>query len=228
MNYHAIIVAGGTGTRMQSEVPKQFIKLDGKEILAHTIQKFYDAIPEINIIVCVHPDFLNQTKKMIENYFQNKDIAIVTGGDTRFQSVKNGLRTLNETIGLVAVHDAARPLVSKITIREAFLSAEKKGCGIPVIPVNDSIRQINGDSSISVNRKNYVLVQTPQCFNLTDLLAAYNCNFEDHFTDDASVWEKSGRQVFLTTGNYENIKITYPEDLLIAESLLKFPEHDHR
>jgi 2-C-methyl-D-erythritol 4-phosphate cytidylyltransferase len=157
--------------------------------------------------------------KLVEQFSFNIPHRCAEGGSTRFHSVKNGLSLITD--GIVAVHDGVRPLVSTETIQRCFSLALEKGSGVPVIPVSDSIRLINGQNSSALNRTNVRLVQTPQCFRVDLLKAAYSQPYQDGFTDCASVWESSGQQVFLTEGNAENIKITQPFDLLIAETMMK-------
>jgi 2-C-methyl-D-erythritol 4-phosphate cytidylyltransferase len=217
--YSVIIVAGGNGSRMQSQTPKQFELLRGKPVIVYSIEKFLAFNPSIEIIVALHPDYFSLLTS-IQKEFKLPELIFATGGETRFHSVKNGLRKVNEKTKFVAVHDAARPLVSLQTIRNTFTEAEKNGAAIPVIEMNESLREINLQSSKAVDRKNYKVVQTPQCFTKDVLQKAYEQNYLNSFTDDATVVEAAGNKIYLTEGNIENIKITYPRDLLIASSLL--------
>ncbi len=219
MNYHVIIVAGGSGTRMNSAVPKQFMLLKGRPLLFHTLEAFHKACPESSILLVLPPDQFVVWGKLVEQFGFDIPHRCAEGGSTRFHSVKNGLSLITD--GIVAVHDGVRPLVSTETIQRCFSLALEKGSGVPVIPVSDSIRLINGQNSSALNRTNVRLVQTPQCFRVDLLKAAYSQPYQDGFTDCASVWESSGQQVFLTEGNAENIKITQPFDLLIAETMMK-------
>jgi 2-C-methyl-D-erythritol 4-phosphate cytidylyltransferase len=221
MNEYVIIVAGGSGSRMNSDIPKQYLMLFNKPILIHTIQRFYDYNSLIKVICCIHKNYIEEVSNMISHYFSDKKIMITEGGETRFHSVKNGLNQINERESLVAIHDAARPLVSVLTIQKAFESAKNYGSGIPVVSVNESIRLIENNSSKAVNRNDYKIVQTPQCFKTGLIKNTFEVEYNHSFTDDATVFEYSGNKVSLTEGNSENIKITLPNDLVIAESLIK-------
>lgn len=203
---------------MGSEIPKQFLLLNGKAIILHTIDKFKQVLPQARLVLVLPKDEIQRWNDLA-NDTAYAEIEIAIGGKNRFDSVKAGLELINE--GLVAVHDAVRPLVSKKTIQNAFKTAAEKDSAIPVSPLKDSIRKVEGENSKSLNRLEYVLVQTPQCFNVTLLKEAYNQDFSDSFTDDASVFEAAGNSVNLIPGNEANIKITSPEDLKVAEVLLK-------
>lgn len=218
---HIIIVAGGTGTRMNSNVPKQFIELKGKPIIVYTIQKFIDYSNEVNIIIVSHKDYLERLNKILNHYFPNQKIQTCTGGATRFDSVKNGLALLKNQNGIVGVHDAARPLVSVETIKNCFELASQKGNAIPVVSVNESIRQAENTNSVAVNRNLFKIVQTPQCFKVELIQKAFEQDYKESFTDDATVLESIGEKINLTEGNLENIKITTPGDLIFAGALLK-------
>jgi 2-C-methyl-D-erythritol 4-phosphate cytidylyltransferase len=217
--YSVIIVAGGSGSRMQSQTPKQFELLNNKPVIVYSIEKFLAFNSSIQIIVALAPEYFSLFSA-IQKEFKLPEIILANGGETRFHSVKNGLQKVNANTKIVAVHDAARPLVSLQTIQNTFTSAEKNGAAIPVIEMNESLREINKQGSKAVNRKDYKVVQTPQCFKKEILLKAYQQNYLSTFTDDATVVEAAGHPIFLTEGNIENIKITYPRDLLIAASLL--------
>jgi len=204
--------------RMGSEIPKQFLLLNGKAIILHTIDKFKQALPQARLVLVLPKDEVQRWNNLTkESPYAEIEIAI--GGKSRFDSVKAGLELIDE--GLVAVHDAVRPLVSKKTIQNAFKTAAEKDSAIPVSPLKDSIRKVEGENSKSLNRSEYVLVQTPQCFKFSLLKEAYNQEFSDSFTDDASVFEAAGNAVAIFEGNTSNIKITSPEDLKVAEVLLK-------
>ncbi len=217
--YTVIIVAGGTGSRMQSKKPKQLELLNHKPVIVYSIEKFLAFNKNIQIIVAMHPDY-RQPFVDIQNYFKMQEITLVQGGETRFHSVKNGLEKVNEQSKIIAIHDAARPLVSINTIKNTFADAEKFGAAIPVIEINESLREIHGEDSKSVDRRNFKIVQTPQCFKKEILLDAYKQNYIESFTDDATVVEAAGNKIHLTEGNIENIKITYPQDLILASSLI--------
>lgn len=209
---HAIIVAGGVGTRMKSTIPKQFLLLDGAPIIVHTIRKFlaYDA--QISLVVVLPEKYLKQWKEIKDQYFDGVSIICAKGGATRSASVISGLDLIDDE-GIVAVHDAVRPHISTNTIRKAFDQAEKLGSSVVVVPLKDSIRKLTDQSSIAQNRSEYVLVQTPQVFRVRDLKHAYTSIKSESYTDDASVFEAAGYSVHLVEGSYANIKITTPEDL---------------
>jgi 2-C-methyl-D-erythritol 4-phosphate cytidylyltransferase len=220
MKKYVIIVAGGTGSRMLTDIPKQFLSINGKPLLFHTIKCFDNFIKGIPIILVLpepYVDYWKSITKKNDFYFSHQ---ITRGGDTRFHSVKNGLDLITES-GLIAIHDGVRPLVSKETLQRVFLKAEKDGNAIPAIPINESMRKIEFDISTHVNRENYRLIQTPQCFHSDLIKKAYEQEFKEKFTDDASVLEALGIKINLVEGNQENIKITLPCDLKYAEALLK-------
>lgn len=222
MHKYAIIVAGGKGERMGASTPKQFLELTGKPILMHTLEKFKQTIPSIEIILALPENQIDFWEELCYKYkFVNTPHQIVKGGETRFHSVKNALTLVKEN-SLVAIHDGVRPLVNSKTIETCFSEADKNGNAIPVVDVLDSLRHVSKQDNIneSVARNCYKLVQTPQCFQSELILKAYNQDFENSFTDDASVVEKLGETINLVEGNRENIKITTAEDLLIAETLL--------
>jgi 2-C-methyl-D-erythritol 4-phosphate cytidylyltransferase len=219
-NYYAIIVAGGNGTRMGADQPKQFLLLDEKPILMHTIQRFYENELCTDIILVMNPEFVSFWKSLCESYKFYIPHTITNGGVTRFESVKNGL-SLVKNDGIVAIHDAVRPLVSNQQITLLFKCAEKNGNAIPATKSRDSIRKMNDESSQSVNREHYYQIQTPQCFRINIIQKAYNQEYKDIFTDDACVVEAYGEKIFLENGEYSNIKITYPEDLIFANAFLK-------
>jgi 2-C-methyl-D-erythritol 4-phosphate cytidylyltransferase len=219
-HYNIIIVAGGTGSRMQSTVPKQFIEIKGKPILIHTIQKFIEFDEFINVIVCVHKDYLTDANFMLAEYFPDKNIQTVVGGETRFHSVKNGLNCITNKNDIVGIHDAARPFVSIETIARCFETAAKKGNAIPVIPLNESVRLVTNSINKAVSRDDYKIVQTPQCFLVSIIKNAFEQDFSPFFTDDATVLERMDETINLVEGNFENIKITNPYDLKFAELYL--------
>lgn len=220
MTKYAIIVAGGKGTRMKSGVPKQFLLLNGKPVLFHTLECFYHFDPLLKIILVLPRKHFSYWKKLCARYKFSLPHAMVAGGSERFFSVKNGLGLVKEK-GIVAVHDGVRPLANKVTLKKCFDAAAKKGNAIPVIPITESLRQKKKKGSVRVNRQEFFIVQTPQCFDSEILKKAYRQKYSAEFTDDASVVEKSGIKIVLTEGNPENIKITSPADLKIAELLEK-------
>ena len=220
---YAIIVAGGNGTRANTPVPKQFMKLDGKPVIMHTISKFAEAGMSIEIILVLNKEQISFWQELCkENNFYT-EVKLVEGGENRFESVKNGLALVTEEECIVAVHDAVRPLVSAKTIVTTFKAAEMYGNAVPAIPLTDSIRQIDSSKSIAVDRTRYCIIQTPQCFLASILKKAYStAEYKIHFTDDASVVEASGEKIHLVDGNPDNIKITTPRDFILAEALMKY------
>jgi 2-C-methyl-D-erythritol 4-phosphate cytidylyltransferase len=222
MNSYALIVAGGSGSRMAADVPKQFLLLAGKPILMRTIEVFHQFNSNIKIILVLpkpHQEYW--AKLCIEHSFDIKH-SIVGGGETRFQSVLNGLNTINDISHcIVAIHDGVRPLVSKQTLENCFNAAIATGNAVPYVELIDSIREVENNKSKHVNRENYKAIQTPQVFNFGLLRRAYTMRYNPSFTDDASVLEAAGLLINLVEGNRENIKITTPTDLIIAEALIK-------
>ncbi len=206
---------------MQSPIPKQFLKLDGKPVLVRSIEAFAAYDPQVNIILVLPADQFETWNKIAAEFLSNVSVRITAGGETRFESVKNGLALISEENALVGIHDAVRPLVSQKTISGAFKSAERYGTGIPAVPLNDSIRQIESARSVAVDRSKYCLIQTPQCFQLSILRKAYQQEYKYTFTDDASVVEASGVEVHLVDGNVDNFKLTTRVDLIVAEAMLK-------
>lgn len=219
MKKYIIIVAGGSGTRMNNTVPKQFIKLQGKPILMHTIEKFSSSFPEINSIVVLNPELNEQWMRLCKEHNFIIPHELVAGGETRFHSVMNGLHNVPDNC-IVGIHDAARPLVSAHTIITAFKTAEEKGNASPAITLNESIREVNGENNKAVDRANYMIIQTPQCFKSLLIKKAFLQEYNSSFTDDASVLEATGVKINLIEGNRENIKITTPQDLIVAEALM--------
>jgi 2-C-methyl-D-erythritol 4-phosphate cytidylyltransferase len=216
----AIVVAGGTGTRMGAEVPKQFLLLHGEPILMHTLRVF-GGIQPVDEIILVLPEPQIETWKniCIEHWFAIKH-TLVKGGETRFQSVSNGLAKVTDSNALVAIHDGVRPLVTKDVVDRCFEEAEKNGNAIPVVKPVESVRITEESGSYPVNREKVLLVQTPQVFKASIIKRCYQTAWQPSFTDDASVVEYSGETIHLVEGNRENIKITTPMDLMIAEGLM--------
>ncbi|MEI8084627.1 MAG: 2-C-methyl-D-erythritol 4-phosphate cytidylyltransferase [Paludibacter sp.] len=214
-----IIVAGGKGERMQTDIPKQFIEIQGKPILMHTIEAFTRFDVTMQIILVLPLSQIDFWKELCIKHDFKVIHQIVVGGKTRFESVRNGLTAVKSPV-CVAVHDGVRPLVSTETIARCFDVAEQFGNAIPVVDLVDSIRQTTKNGSISVDRKAYKLVQTPQVFDADLLKNAYEQDFSEFFTDDASVVENLGTMINLVDGNRENIKITTSFDLLLAEVLI--------
>lgn len=223
MKRYAIIVAGGSGKRMISSTPKQFLPLAEKPVLFYSLQAFHKFDKATEIILALDADYFSQWETICSDYNFTIPHKVVTGGETRFHSVQNALQSINEK-GIVAVHDAARPLVSVETIARSYEAAEKFGASVPFILLTDSIRFFNGHESRSLDRTKHVLVQTPQCFRSDVLNSAYQTTHQPFFTDDASVVESAGFTVNLVAGNIENIKITTPIDFIIAETLISSAE----
>jgi 2-C-methyl-D-erythritol 4-phosphate cytidylyltransferase len=221
MPKYLIIVAGGTGTRMESKIPKQFIDLDGKAIIVRTLEKFFNYDETVRVIIASHKNYISQLQTLIKDHFPNKNVTICEGGETRFHSVKNSLNEIKESNGIVAIHDAARPFVSIDTITTCFDTAEQKGNAVPVASLNESLRRIENNISRAVNRSDYKIVQTPQCFKLDLIKKAFEQDYSIAFTDDATVLERTGAKINLVEGNPENIKITTPADLILAKAFIK-------
>jgi 2-C-methyl-D-erythritol 4-phosphate cytidylyltransferase len=215
-----IIVAGGKGMRVGGDFPKQFQLLGEKPMLMHSIQSFYDYDCRMNIVLVLPDGFDGYWKGLCEEYQFNVSHEIVTGGATRFQSVKNGLTKVSDD-EIVAVHDGARPFVTSLLIAHCFDAAFAQQCGvIPVVDEANSVRLVTGNSHKIIDREMLKIVQTPQVFPASALKKAYETNFDPSFTDDASVAEKDGMKIELLSGEETNIKITTPFDLFIGEQYL--------
>ena len=220
---YIIIVAGGKGMRMGAEVPKQFLPIGGKPILMHTIESFHEYNPELEIILVLPKSQHEYWKQLCTEHNFNVSHTIINGGDTRFESSRNGLAAIpDEEIGVAGIHDGVRPFVSKEVIDNCFETARDDFAAIPVLPVTDTIRYVDKQGGgKNVMRSDYRVVQTPQVFDIQLLKQAYNTDYQESFTDDASVVESLGCQATMVEGNRENIKITTPFDIIIAEALLK-------
>ncbi|WP_374950416.1 2-C-methyl-D-erythritol 4-phosphate cytidylyltransferase [Mucilaginibacter sp.] len=225
MHHYAIIVAGGTGSRMQLALPKQFIELCGKPVLMHTIGAFVNSVSSPQIILVLHADYHQMWKELCNVHNFKTKHQLIAGGETRFHSVKNAVDLIYDNNVLIAVHDAVRPLVSETIIDQSFRLAATSGTAITAVKSRDSIRQQNGSVSNCLDRENIYLVQTPQTFQSGILKEAYKQAYNPSFTDDASVVEQAGIQITLTEGSYSNIKITFPDDVTIAEALLNKKSH---
>ncbi len=221
MTEFAIIVAGGKGTRMKSSTSKQFMLLNGLPVLMHTINAFFDYSPDIQVILVLPADEIDVWKELCMKYDYNKSIDIATGGESRFQSVKNGLSKISHENGLVAIHDGVRPLVGKDIIGASYRLAAVHQSAVAAVRLKESIRITDQDTTKAVDRSHYRLIQTPQTFELGLIKSAYEIREEVSLTDDASVAERSGHKISLFEGSYSNIKITTPEDLIIAEALMQ-------
>ena len=216
---YLIIAAGGTGSRMGNEIPKQYLEINGKPLIVCTLEVFKPFVEAKNIVVVIsktHQTYWDEIKKYYPEFSASK---ITFGGPSRFHSVKAGLKLIPKN-ALVAIHDAARPFASRQSIKNCFGLAETKGAAVPVIEINESVRKINGAENNSLQRESLRIVQTPQIFKSEIIKNAYEQMFDESFTDDATVVEKSGHKLFLTEGNKENFKITTSFDLELASFIL--------
>jgi 2-C-methyl-D-erythritol 4-phosphate cytidylyltransferase len=220
MKKFALIVAGGSGSRMNNNIPKQFIEINNRPVLMHTFDAFFNFDPNLEFILVLPQNQITLWNSLCDMHQFNMDCKIAFGGETRFHSVKNGLDFINEE-GIVFIHDGVRPLVSLQTLKNCYETAIEKGNALPVIPVSESVREIDGLKNKAVDRSKYFLVQTPQTFQTRLIQKAYQQATSNLFTDDASVLECTGETIHLVEGNRENIKITYPEDLVLADIFLK-------
>lgn len=218
-NDHVIIVAGGSGTRMESDIPKQFLKIGSLPVLMHTILAFFNAKIGVNIVVVLPESQFLYWSQLCRKYNFDVQHQVVQGGASRFQSVKNGLDILPSD-GLVAIHDGVRPLVPSIVISTAYKIADQYGNAIVAVPSKDSLRVKIDNTTKSVNRNDYFVIQTPQVFKVDLIKKAFQVVEKPFFTDDASVLEHYGFEIHLVDGSYKNIKITTKEDLIFAEALL--------
>ena len=218
MKKHIIIVAGGKGLRMGGDIPKQFVPIGGKPVLMRTLEAFYTYDPAMQLILVLPVNQQAYWKELCETYSFTLPHIVADGGETRFHSVKNGLAKV-EGDGWVGVHDGVRPFVSTEVIARCYEQVREKQAVIPVVDVVETLRRLTGAGSETVPRSAYKLVQTPQVFDVNLLRRAYQQPYTDAFTDDASVVEALGEQVYLVEGNRENIKLTTPSDLKMAEFL---------
>lgn len=224
MERFAILVAGGQGLRMGGDVPKQFLPLDGRPVLMHTIDRFREVFPDMHIIVVLPQGQHDYWHDLCRRHHLEGGFLTAPGGDTRFHSVLNGLNAIPADVseGLVGVHDGVRPFVSRDTLRRCYEEAARSGTAVPVVPVVETLRHVSPDGeSMTVPRGDYRLVQTPQVFSLALLRRAYRQPYAPHFTDDASVVEALGERITLVEGNRENIKLTTPADLLLAKGIME-------
>jgi 2-C-methyl-D-erythritol 4-phosphate cytidylyltransferase len=217
---YALIVAGGKGMRVKSQVPKQFLELAGQPVLMHTIDAFFRYAPDITVILVLPKSDINTWHSLCAQYNYYKSIILQKGGETRFQSVRNGLQKI-EGDGLVAIHDGVRPLVTEKIIAESFKLAAIHNTAIASIPLKESLRMTQDGTTKAVDRSQFKLIQTPQTFKVSLIKDAYQLDEDLSLTDDASVAEKAGIKITLFEGSYENIKITTPEDLIVAKALLE-------
>lgn len=219
MKKYAVIVAGGSGQRMGTSIPKQFLRLQGKPLLWYSLQVFLQAFDDLQIILVVPGDNLAEGERLAKELDGNTRIRVIAGGSTRFHSVQNGLACVTSP-SIVFVHDGVRCLVSADLIRRCYTQALEKGSAIPAVAATDSIRVVEGASHLVMDRKRVRIIQTPQTFRSELLLPAFQRDYTEGFTDEATVVEASGEAVYLIDGEYTNIKITRPVDLLVAERIL--------
>lgn len=219
MKKYAIIVAGGSGIRMGGNLPKQFILLRDKPVLYYTLKAFTEAYEDLQVILVLPVDYTDMGQEIIDAFFDKERIRITAGGDTRFQSVKNGLALVEEE-SVVFVHDGVRCLLSKDLIHRCYLQAVETGTAIPAIPSKDSIRLVTEEGNAAYDRNKVMLIQTPQTFHSKIIVPAFQIDYKDKFTDEATVAEAYGIKVSLVEGEETNIKITRPLDLLLAEQIL--------
>lgn len=221
MGKYAVIVAGGKGTRMGTEMPKQYLPIKGLPVLMHTLQKFHEAEPSCQLILVLPPADFAIWKSLCSKFNFSLAHKLVAGGASRFQSVRNGLASIVGKAGVVAIHDGVRPFVATEVIRASFEVAKVEGSAVAVVAVKDSLRKINNAGNSTFQERQYFrLVQTPQTFQISKIKEAFEVEEMPQFTDDATVYEHQGWEVTLISGNLENIKITTPEDLDYADYLL--------
>jgi 2-C-methyl-D-erythritol 4-phosphate cytidylyltransferase len=219
MKKYAVIVAGGNGSRMGGTIPKQFMLLRDKPVLYYTLKTFFESYDDMQVVLVLPVDYTDMGQEVIDAYFDKERIRITAGGDTRFQSVKNGLALIDEE-AIIFVHDGVRCLVSTQLIHRCYNAAIETGSAIPAISCRDSVRMVTEDGNDAIDRNLIMLVQTPQTFHSKILIPAFQIDYKDKFTDEATVVEAYGLKVSLVEGEENNIKITRPIDLLIAESLV--------
>ena len=220
MKKYVIIVAGGAGERMQSEIPKQFLLLNGLPVLMRTLVAFYNFENQIQIVLVLPDKHVEYWKNLCKEFNFQINHLLVAGGKTRFHSVKKGLAVVTEQDSLVAIHDGVRPLISHSVIQTCFDTAAIMGNVVPAIEITESVRILIPEGNQALNRSDVKLIQTPQVFRAEMILKAYSQDYKESFTDDASVVENTGEKIHLVPGNRENIKITTSLDLTIASSLL--------
>jgi 2-C-methyl-D-erythritol 4-phosphate cytidylyltransferase len=220
MDKIAVIVAGGSGTRMNSSMPKQFMLVAGKPLLYYTLHTFLESFDDLKIILVLPEDHIAAGQEVIDAYFDYSRIRITAGGRTRFHSVQNGLQLISEE-SIIFVHDGVRCLLTTDLIQRCYNVALEYGSAIPVIDSKDSVRILTEDGNENIDRNKIKIVQTPQTFHSRILLSAYKIDYKDFFTDEAAVVEAFGLKVHLVNGESGNFKITEPIDIKIAEILLE-------
>lgn len=219
---YIIIVAGGKGLRMGGDLPKQFMPLHGKPVLMHTIEQFRAYSDELKIILVLPHEQQDYWRQICQKHNFTIEHTVVDGGQTRFHSSQNGMAAVpDDATGVIGIHDGVRPFVSEETIARCFEAARQFGAALPVLPVTDTLRRVTDDGGYNVQRNDYRTVQTPQTFDAQLLKQAFKQPYSDNFTDDASVVEALGHKVTMVDGNRENIKLTTPFDLVVAEALIK-------
>jgi len=216
----AVIVAGGMGQRMGASIPKQFLLLNGQPILWHTLQRFLNTWEDLQVILVLPAEHKEEGNKIVQSLNASDRVVVTEGGDTRFQSVKNGLSLIKEP-AVIFVHDGVRCLLSSELIKRCYEQAVEKGSAIPAVAATDSIRIVEGEGHYVADRNLVRIIQTPQTFLSDILLPAFQQSYQPSFTDEATVVEAAGKKVFLIEGEYTNLKITRPEDLQIAEQILQ-------
>jgi 2-C-methyl-D-erythritol 4-phosphate cytidylyltransferase len=219
MKKYVVIVAAGSGTRMGKDIPKQFLTLGSRPILHYTLDAFYAAFPDINVILVIAGRYMKWGEDIAKAY-SDFSIQLVEGGKTRFQSVKNGLALIKEH-SVIFVHDGVRCLVTGQLIHRCYEQAIMKGSAVPTVAVTETVRVVDGDSHHVLDRNTVRMVQTPQTFLSPVLLHAFAREEQESFTDEASVVEHAGEKIYLIEGEYTNIKITRPQDMAIAEEILR-------
>lgn len=219
---YIIIVAGGKGLRMGGDLPKQFLPLDGRPVLMHTIERFREYSASLNILLVLPHEQQDYWRQLCVKHHFDVEHTVVDGGQTRFHSSRNGIEAVpDDASGVIGIHDGVRPFVSLETIARCFEAARQFGAALPVLPVTDTLRRMTDDGGYNVQRNDYRTVQTPQTFDAQLLKEAYRQPYSDAFTDDASVVEAMGHKVTMVDGNRENIKLTTPFDLKVAEVLCR-------
>lgn len=214
-----VIVAGGQGARMGMALPKQFLEINGKPILYHTIAAFAEALPQAQIVLVLPEAEISKLQMVLQHFAQRIELSVVIGGNTRYDSVKNGLKGLPED-SIILVHDGVRPFITHSIIQNCIETAISTGSAIPAIKVVDSVRVLSASGSSPINRDMLRIIQTPQTFKGSILLPAFAQDYQSNFTDEATVVENMGHKITLVEGDKNNIKITVPEDLQLAELIL--------
>lgn len=219
MKKYAVIVAGGNGSRMKTSLPKQFLLIDNKPLLYYSMNAFMQAFEDINIILVLPEEFIANGQEIIDGFFDRAQIKVTGGGRTRFESVQNGLALVEEE-SIVFIHDGVRCLVTEALIHRCYEAALEMGTAVPAVSSKDSVRILTEEGNEALSRELVKIIQTPQTFHSKIILPAYQIDFKDKFTDEATVVEAFGLKINLVEGEDENIKITTPPDLLLAEKIL--------